>query len=82
VEYATTEISDGSNGVNVAFVENLIWHENFAYPNLNYDIGLVRVKTSLKIDLFDYKVKLPLGGEYFETGTPVVLAGKLKLSYK
>jgi hypothetical protein len=82
VEYAATEISDGSNGVNVAFVENLIWHENFAYPSFNYDIGLVKVKTSLKIDLFDYKVKLPLEGGYFETGTPVVLAGKLKLSCK
>jgi hypothetical protein len=57
-------------------VDDLIWHEKFSYPSFNYDIGLVKVKAALEINLFDYKVKLPLGGEYFETGTPAILAGK------
>lgn len=75
MEYATTTISDGSNGAKIAFVEKLIWHHKFEYPSLNYDIGLVQMKSPFDIDLFDYKVKLPVGGDYFETETAAVLVG-------
>lgn len=76
VEYATTVIADGYNGAQISYAEQLIWHEKYDQYNLNDDIGLVKVKTPLKIDLYSYKVKLPMRGAYFKTGSPAVLAGR------
>lgn len=64
-----------------ADAEQLIWHEAYDWRELNDDIGLVKVKTALQIDLFDFKIRLPVRGEYISTGTPAVLAGKTKIKY-
>lgn len=76
VEYATTEIADGSNGEKIAYVEQLIWHENYDSLDIVDDIGLVKVKTPLDTGFPEFKVKLPLRGSYTKTGTSAVLAGK------
>lgn len=76
VEYGTTEIADGSYGTKLANVERMIYHENYDWREFNDDIGLVKTKKALQIDLFDFKVKLPVRGEHFATGLPAVLAGK------
>jgi Trypsin len=76
VEYATTVIADGENGERIAFVDALIWHELYDEEELNDDIGLVRVKSPLETGFSDFKVRLPMRGAYFATGTPAVLAGK------
>lgn len=75
VEYGTTEISNGLHGVKIAPVEKLIWHEKYDWRELNDDIGLVKVKTALQVGLTDYRVRLPVQGEYFQTGLPATLAG-------
>jgi trypsin len=40
-----------------------------------HDIALVKLAEPMKIDFHDYKVRLPVSGSYFATGTPAVLAG-------
>lgn len=75
IEYATTIISHGTNGPNVAQIEELIWHERFEILSDNDDIGLVKVETPLTIDLFGFKVRLPVRNDFFPTGTLGVLAG-------
>jgi Trypsin len=76
VEYATTVISNGLNGERIAHVEKLIWHEKYSDEEINDDIGLVKVKTPLQIDFSDFKVRLPMRGAYFATGSPAVLSGE------
>lgn len=76
VEYATTEISNGhGHGEKIAYVDQLIWHEEYDNEELRHDIGLVRVKTPLESDLYDLYARLPIRGQYFSTGTPTVLFG-------
>jgi hypothetical protein len=75
VEYSTTTISDGLNGVQIAFVEDLIYHENFDPDKLNDDIGLIKLKYPLQLNTVGWRAKLALRNEYFPTGTPAVLAG-------
>ena len=74
VQYGRTFISqDGSNVVKVA---EFIPHEDYN-PSNQYinDIGLVRLAEPIENELNDYKVRLPVSGSYYETGTPSVLAG-------
>lgn len=77
IEYATTKISDGFNGEKVAYVEQLIWHENYDDELLINDIGLVKVKNPFEIDFSEFKVRLPIRGDYVASGTSAVLAGKV-----
>lgn len=76
VEYGTTEIADGTNGEKIAYVEKLIWHEDYDNDELNDDIGLVKVKTALEISFSDFRIRLPVKGSYVSSGSPAVLAGK------
>lgn len=74
VQYANTIISrEGTD--NVVEVELLILHEGYL-PSNQYinDIGLVKVKQPIQNSLYDYRVRLPMAGGYFSTGTPSVLA--------
>lgn len=75
VEYGRTEISDGFNGTQVVLVEKLILHEKYDLTNqLENDIGLVKLASPIMWDV-EFRVKLPLQGQYIATGTPAVLAG-------
>lgn len=80
IEYATTVISDGTHGTKIAYAEKLIMHEKYDGDELNDDIGLIKVKTPFEIDFADFRVRLPLQGAYFSTGTPAVLAGESHLT--
>lgn len=57
-------------------VAETISHEDYL-PRNQYinDIGLVRLAELITNPLNDFKVRLPVYGSYFETGTPAVLAG-------
>ena len=68
-------ISHGSKGTNTVYFERTIIHEKFDPFTLFHDIGLIKTKSPMRIGLFEYKVKLPIPSDYFETGTPAVLAG-------
>jgi trypsin len=74
VQYGSTTLAPDSP--NVAKVEQLIPHEDYD-PSNQYinDIALVKLQEPMSIDLQDYKVRLPISGSYFATGTPSVLAG-------
>lgn len=73
VQYGNTMIS--RNGTNVVEIEEFIRHEDYNNKTLENDIGLVRVKTPILNQLFDYRVRLPVPGTFYPTGTPSVLAG-------
>ena len=62
---------------NVVFAERIYPHQGYNASNqyIN-DIALIKLKEPLKINLFDWKVKLAVKGGYYKTGTPAVLAGK------
>jgi len=74
VQYANTVISrEGSNVVKVA---QFIPHEGYNASNQYiHDIALVRLEEPIVNELHDYKVRLPVSGSYFATGTPAVLSG-------
>ena len=75
VEYGSTEISSGYNGTRTVLVEQLIKHENYDLTGrIENDIGLVKLASPIVWDV-DFRVRLPLLGQYFPTGTPAVLAG-------
>ncbi|CAG9802950.1 unnamed protein product [Chironomus riparius] len=61
---------------NVVFAETIYPHQGYNASNqyIN-DIALIKLKEPLKIQLFDWKVKLAMRGAYYKTGTPAVLAG-------
>lgn len=56
-------------------VEQLIKHEKYSASNHMNDIGLVKLKAPINITLKGYRVKLPVLGALFETGTPAELSG-------
>ena len=74
VQYANTLIS--REGSNVVKVEQIIVHEGYL-PSNQYinDIGLVKLAEPIESPLPGFKVKLPISGSYFATGTPAVLSG-------
>ena len=75
VEYGRTEIADGYNGTQTVLVEKLIIHEKYDLTGqLENDIGLVKLASPIVWDV-DFRVRLPLLGQYTPTGTPAVLAG-------
>lgn len=75
VEYGRTEISYGFNGTQIVAVEKLIMHENYDLTGeIENDVGLVKLASPIMWDV-DFRVKLPLQGQYIATGTPAVLAG-------
>ena len=74
IEYGTTEISDGPNGTRIAFAIEFIVHEDYDDYTIENDIGLVRLFTPVVWNT-EFRVKLPIQGQYFQTGTPAVLAG-------
>jgi hypothetical protein len=57
-------------------VAEVIQHEDYL-PSNQYinDIGLVKLAEPIENSLHDFKVRLPVSGGYYETGTPSVLAG-------
>lgn len=79
MQYASLFVSP--DGPNVVAVAEIILHEEYLPANLETmtsetnDIGLVRLVEPMRIDLNDYRVKLPIAGSNFYTGTPAVLAG-------
>jgi len=75
IEYGTTEIANGGNGLKIAYVEQFIWHEHYSSRDLNDDIGLVKLTAPLTNPLHNFKVKLPTSDAYFATGDAAVLAG-------
>lgn len=76
VEYSTTEISDGDNGLKIAYVEQLIYHEYYDDDEIVNDIGVVKLKTPLIIDHSNFKTRLPLKAQLVSSGAPAVLLGK------
>ena len=74
IEYGTTEISNGPNGTRISRVAQFIVHEDYNSDTVINDIGLVRLETPVVWDI-EFRVKLPTQGQYFQTGTPAVLAG-------
>lgn len=74
IEYGTTVISDGPNGTLIAFVANFISHEDYNDYTIENDIGLAQLATPVVWDM-EFRVKLPIQGQYFQSGTPAVLAG-------
>lgn len=51
-------------------------HEGYDPSNQYiHDIALVKLEEPMSINLHDFKVRLPISGSYFATGTPAVLAG-------
>ena len=75
VEYGRTEIADGFNGTQIVLVEKLIVHEKYDLTGeIENDVGLVKLASPIVWDV-DFRVKLPLQGQYFPTGTPAILAG-------
>lgn len=74
VQYASAVISDTSSHVMTA--ERTIKHEKYS-PSKQYvnDIGLVKLKAPLNITLKGFRVKLPVLGSFYETGTPAMLSG-------
>lgn len=75
VQYGLTVISN-NEGLNIIPAQQLVRHEKYA-PSNQYknDIGLVKLKYPLNITLKGYRVKLPVLGAHFETGTPVEMSG-------
>ena len=74
IEYGTTEISHGPNGTQIARAAQFIVHEDYDDDTIENDIGLVRLATPVVWNI-EFRVKLPIQGQYFQTGTPAVLAG-------
>lgn len=74
IEYGTTEISDGPNGTRIAFAAQFIVNEDYDDITIENDIGLIRLATPVEWSV-EFRVRLPLQGQYFQTGTPAVLAG-------
>lgn len=56
-------------------MEQIIWHEEYNSRILKNDIALLKLKTPIELNLFDYKVKLPIENAYFSTGTQATLVG-------
>lgn len=74
VQYADTLL--GRDSINVVGISQIIVHEGYN-PSNQYinDIGVVRLTQPIENPLHDFKVKLPIAGTYFATGTPAVLSG-------
>lgn len=74
VQYGNTFVSE--EGSNVIKIAEFIRHEDYL-PSNQYinDIGLVRLAEPIESDVDDFKVRLPVSGSYFETGTPSILVG-------
>lgn len=74
MQYGNTVIS--REGTNVVGVAELIPHEGYDPDNQYiHDIALVRLAEPISNAPENFKVKLPLDGSYFATGTPSVLSG-------
>lgn len=74
VQYANTVISP--EGTNVVAVAQVIVHEGYSRPNQEiHDIGVLRLAEAINHPEKDFKVRLPVAGSYFSTGTPAVLIG-------
>lgn len=74
VQYANTFVS--REGSNIVSVSEVIPHEDYLPTNQYiHDIGLIHLAEEIEYPISDYRVRLPIQGSYFETGTPSVLAG-------
>jgi hypothetical protein len=65
----------GANASFLAHPDLFIQHENFDIGEIVFDIGLVRVKEAITIDVHDAFAKLAMPGSYYATGTKSVVAG-------
>ncbi|CAO1363856.1 unnamed protein product [Diamesa serratosioi] len=74
IEYGTTEISDGPNGTRIARAAEFIVHEDYDDFTIENDIGLVRLADPVVWNI-EFRVRLPMQGQSFQTGTPALLAG-------
>ncbi|CRK87988.1 CLUMA_CG001774, isoform A [Clunio marinus] len=75
VQYATTVISQ--IGMNVAFAEKLVRHENYRPSIHKNDIGLLKLRTPLNITTFrkNYRATLAMIRSHYSTGSRAVLVG-------
>ncbi|KAG5676054.1 hypothetical protein PVAND_005908 [Polypedilum vanderplanki] len=74
IEYSTTTLK-GSNANFIAHPELFIQHELFDLSQLIYDIGLIKVKKSINIDVQNAYAKLAMPGNFYSTGTKSVVSG-------
>lgn len=78
IEYFATNISNGEHGEKIAFVEELVWHEDYSSRTLIHDIALVKLKTPLELENnSNARIRLPIKGQYAKTGSAAVLVGML-----
>lgn len=65
-----------TTGINIIQAEKYISHEGFNASNtFIHDIAVVKLKSPMQIDLFDYKVKFAIKGALYTTGMLAVFAG-------
>lgn len=74
IQFDNTVIS--RNGTNVIQVEKYITHPAYN-PSNQYinDIGLIKLMKPISSQFSEFRVRLPVSGAYYPTGTPSVLAG-------
>lgn len=75
VEFASTKITNGSNGTYIALVEKLIRHEDWNPIKLKNDIGLVKLLTPIKASLYGSSAKLASVESSYSTGTLTTVVG-------
>lgn len=75
IEYSTTVVSDGFDGLRIAYPELFIWHEDYDAGRIRNDIGLIKLREPLDTGLHGSPVKLAMPGKYYATGTPTTVAG-------
>ena len=74
IQFDNTVISQ--NGTNVIEVEKVIPHPRYDSSNQSInDIGLVKLIEPISSKFSEFRVRLPVNGAYYPTGTPSVLAG-------
>lgn len=76
IEYGSSEITPGPNGVNNALINRIIVHEEFVQSTLTNDLSLVESATPITTGFHEPFAKLIIpGGSRFRSGTPSVHAG-------
>jgi secreted trypsin-like serine protease len=76
IEYGSSEITPGPNGLNKALISRVIVHEDFVQSTLKNDVSLVESATTIVTGFHEPYTKLIIpGGSQFRSGTQSVHAG-------
>lgn len=75
IEYASTVISNGVDGSNIALAEFSIIHEDYDSALIRNDIGLIKLREPVDIGLQGSRVKIAAAGSFYPTGTASTVAG-------